>query len=268
MVTREKLVGLYVFIGLYVQKNVQRINVSTHQLFLAEAHSLFIVCFFMSKTQIIHIHGGTVFDTREKYYRYLQNDEYNPYENRLRWRDWLKNELGETCEVFLPSMPAKQDADYVAWKIWFEKLFSYITDGTIVLIGHSLGTIFLTKYLSENSFPKPITALHLVGSVFDGEGIEVEDIGNFALQPEKLPNVTQQINNIHLYHSRDDDCSPWKNVEKYVQHFPDAHVHAFQDRGHFTDSTFPELLEEIRKELSLAEEKYVHIGVVDVNLNI
>ncbi len=203
----------------------------------------------MPKTQIIHIHGGTVFETREKYYRYLENDTYNPYETRISWRDWLKSELPE-CDVFLPGMPASDDADYIAWKIWFEKLFPYLGDERIILIGHSLGTIFLVKYLSENTFPKPVTVLHLVGSVFDGEDIEVEDIGNFALQPEKLKNVVEQVKNIQLWHSSDDDCCPWKNVEKYMKYFPDAQLHKFENKGHFIDSTFPELFEQIKKEIS------------------
>ena len=204
----------------------------------------------MSKTQIIHIHGGTVFETREKYYCYLENDDYNPYEVRIRWRDWLKNELNESCDVFLPQMPAKNDADYKAWKIWFEKMFPYLGDNKIILIGHSLWTIFLAKYLSEQIKKKKIHSLHLVGSVFDGEGIEVEDIGNFALQSEELKNVIEQVENIHLHHSMDDDCCPWSNVEKYLSYFPNATLHRFENRGHFTDSTFPELLEQLKKEIN------------------
>jgi hypothetical protein len=59
-------------------------------------------------------------------------------------------------------MPAKQDADYIAWKIWFEKLFPFLQPENVILIGSSLGTIFLSKYLSENIFPRTIQSLHLV----------------------------------------------------------------------------------------------------------
>ncbi|NOZ43581.1 MAG: hypothetical protein GXP45_00120 [bacterium] len=69
-------------------------------------------------------------------------------------------------------MPNKQRADYHARKIWFEKLFPYINsskESKLILIGHSLGAIFLAKYLSENTFPKTIDQLHLISSVFDNE---------------------------------------------------------------------------------------------------
>lgn len=204
----------------------------------------------MAKTQIIFIHGGTVFETRDKYYRYLQNKEYNPFEVKKRWPEYLIEHLGEKVIFFSPQMPAKQDADYIAWKIWFEKLFPFLQPENVILIGSSLGTIFLSKYLSENIFPRTIQSLHLVWSVFDGEGIEVEDIGNFALQAEKIQNIDKQVKDIHLYHSRDDDVCPWHQVEKYMSYFWQAQLHEFADRGHFWQPEFPELLEQIQKEIS------------------
>ncbi len=204
----------------------------------------------MSKSQVIHIHGGNPFDSREQYYAYLQKEEFNPYEVKKRWSQWIAQELSDVAEVFLPSMPAKQDADYLAWKIWFEKLFPYLGNEKIILTGKSLGTIFLIKYLSENTFPKPIHTIHLVALVFDGEGIEDEGIANFILDPEKLQNVLQQVGKIHLWHSVDDPVCPWHHVEKYQQYFPDAILHQFEDRGHFGQSEFPELLVEIQKEIS------------------
>lgn len=204
----------------------------------------------MPKTQIVHIHGGNTFDSREQYYSYIKKQEFSLIqESETGWRNWIQQELIGTCEVILPSMPASDDADYVAWKIWFEKMFPYLGDNKIILIGHSLWTIFLAKYLSENIFPKPIYSLHLVGSVFDGEDITDEWMANFILQPEllsKIPHITQ---NIHLYHSVDDPICPWKNVEKYQTYFPDAQLHRFENRGHFLDMTFPELLEQLKKEI-------------------
>jgi hypothetical protein len=69
--------------------------------------------------------------------------------------------------MFIPEMPNSKNASYKARKIWFEKLFPYLNDEGIILIGLSLGTIFLLKYLTENTFPKTISQLHLVGTVPD-----------------------------------------------------------------------------------------------------
>lgn len=75
-------------------------------------------------------------------------------------------------------------------------------------------------------------------------------MANFILQPELLSKIPYITQNIHLYHSFDDPICPWKNVLKYQTYFPDAQLHSFENRGHFLDMTFPELLEQLKKEIS------------------
>ena len=203
----------------------------------------------MPKPQIIHIHGGNAFDSREQYLAYIKK-YYEPLKVRKRWYESLKSSLWESVDVYLPKMPAKDNADYDAWAIAFEKVFRFLSDGPVILIGNSLGTVFLTKYLSENTIPKQIQSLHLVALVFDGEGIADESMANFLIDPEKLPHVSEQVSSIHLYHSRDDRVCPWHNVEKYMSHFSDATLHEFSDRWHFTQEEFPELIEQLKKEIS------------------
>ena len=144
-------------------------------------------------------------------------------------------------------MSSSDNADYNAWKLWFEKLFPFVHDGKIIPIGHSLSTIFLAKYLSENWFPKPVHAIHFVGSVFDGEGIIDEGMANFILNPDNISIIENITKNIHLYHSVDDPVCPWRNVEKYQKHLPSAQLHRFEGRWHFLDATFPEIFEEIKQ---------------------
>jgi hypothetical protein len=50
-------------------------------------------------------------------------------------------------------MPNPMNARYNEWKILFKKIV-LLLDDNVILIGHSLGAIFLVKYLSENKFPK------------------------------------------------------------------------------------------------------------------
>ena len=87
------------------------------------------------KQQVLVIRGGETFDTREQFYDYLKNVEYDPYEKKRNRRDWLEWSLCENFDSFAPLMPNKQSADYFAWKIRFERLFPYIKeDKTIKLI--------------------------------------------------------------------------------------------------------------------------------------
>jgi predicted alpha/beta hydrolase family esterase len=150
--------------------------------------------------------------------------------------------------MFIPEMPNSKNASYKARKIWFEKLFPYLNDEGTILIGHSLGTIFLLKYLTENTFPKTISQLHLVGTILDEQEMpEFEDyLGDFAFDITTIPSITKQVKQVFIYHSKDDDCCPYSHAERLSAFLPDATLLTFTDRGHFRQADFPELLEKIR----------------------
>lgn len=200
------------------------------------------------KQQLIHIGGGEAFNSHKQYLSYLSNIPLWHMEDS-KFNPWYKNyELyldSDTYEVFSIPMPAKENAFYEAWKIWFERHFEFF-DKEIIVIGHSLGGLFLAKYLSENEFPKFIKQLHLVGAVYDDEN-DMEQLGDFKLSdfPGKL--LEKNMPEIHLYHSKDDDIVPISESEKYHAQIPGSHFHIFEDRYHFLDETFPELFENIKK---------------------
>ncbi|MDD3262915.1 MAG: alpha/beta hydrolase [Candidatus Absconditabacteria bacterium] len=146
----------------------------------------------------------------------------------------------------IPEMPCKQNANYVAWKIRFERHFLFLNNEDTILIGHSQGAVFLTKRLSENQFPKKVKQLHLVSSVFDDNNLDEETIGNFAFDPKNLGNITNQCEKIILYHSKDDDIVPFRHSEELKKHLPKATFFIFEDKGHFRQEEFPKLLENIK----------------------
>jgi predicted alpha/beta hydrolase family esterase len=63
-------------------------------------------------------------------------------------------------------MPNKQNAQYEEWKLVFEKIIDKL-DENFILIGHSLGAMFIVKYLSENTISKTIEKTLLLGTPFD-----------------------------------------------------------------------------------------------------
>lgn len=199
--------------------------------------------------QIIFIRGGEAFYTEEQFYNYLEKREYEPYKKQKSWRDWIGWALSESFEVFEPEMPNKQNAQYKAWKIWFEKLFPYLWDEKIILIGSSLGGIFLVKYLSENNFPKDVFQLHLVAPLFCDEWLKDEYAGDFALDTEKISWLEEKIWQIYFYFSEDDPILPFEQYFHYKKYFPASQIQIFQNRGHFSQPSLPELLENINKEL-------------------
>ena len=195
------------------------------------------------KSQIVLIHGGTTFETYEEYMEYLNSCEITL--EKLNRKDW-KDNLGEALpefEVIYPKMPNAKNARYEEWKIWFEKLFPLLRD-EVILVGHSLGGIFLTKYLSENDFPKKIKSVHLVVAPYDDVDCD-ESLADFALT-ESLEGLRKQAGEIYLYHSQDDTSVPYADVHKYKRNLPDATLVSFEDKGHFLQNDFHKLVGNIK----------------------
>jgi pimeloyl-ACP methyl ester carboxylesterase len=61
-----------------------------------------------------------------------------------------------------------------------------------------------------------------------------------------LKNVEKWVDKIFLYHSKDDPVVPFSHLAKFKAHLPKAEVSVFEDRAHFSQSEFPELLANIR----------------------
>jgi predicted alpha/beta hydrolase family esterase len=195
---------------------------------------------------IIIIHGGSTFDTYEEYFKYLESCKLTIEKiNQRDWKDTLALELKDReFEVVYPKMPNSKNARYPEWKLWFEKLFDLVND-EIILIGHSLGGIFLAKYLSENNFPKSITQLHLIAAPYDTETIK-DSLADFALL-KTVENIEEKVEKIFLYQSKDDTAVAYEDVIKYKRDLPKSELIVFEDRGHFTQEQFPELIENIIK---------------------
>ncbi len=194
------------------------------------------------KHQIFAIHGGNFSPTYEDYLEYLRNMEVTI--EKLRSSDWkhsLEERLGTDFEVILPRMPNSKNAKYLEWKIYFEKLIP-LMDPTVILIGHSLGGIFLAKYLSEEILPKQIRATFLVAAPFLPS--EFQRATDFILPPN-LERFAKQGGTIHFYHSEDDVIVPFSHMNQFQQALPQAHFTAFKDRGHFNGPEFPELVRDI-----------------------
>lgn len=197
------------------------------------------------KKQVVVIHGGDTFANNEAYLAFLKSFEVDLeyFKSKKGWKDTFSEELGSEYEVLRPMMPNKANAKYLEWKIWFEKLVPFLKDG-VVLVGHSLGGTFLAKFLSENDFPKKIRATFLIAPPFDGVDLN-ESLADFIL-PDSLARFGEQGGMISLYHSKDDPVVPFVDHGKYKKSLPRVHAVVFEDRQHFNQETFPELVLAIR----------------------
>lgn len=197
------------------------------------------------KQQVVAIHGGTSFDTHEDYIHSLKTREISSQKLQecREWRFYLSQALGDSYEVLVPKMPNPTNAHYEEWCLWLNRCIEFIQDDTI-LIGHSLGGIFLAKYLSEHVFPTRIKATIFVAAPYN-KTITFESLTDFAL-PQSLSKLKEQGGQIYLVHSKDDPVVGFAEVEKYSQVLTTAKKLIFDDKGHFHQESFPELVELIR----------------------
>jgi predicted alpha/beta hydrolase family esterase len=190
-------------------------------------------------SQILFIHGGD---------SYLSNDEYRENLMSLRidyerlkyskmWRSWIAEQLSDD-DVLTPSFPNSSNAQYDEWVIYFEKIIPFLKDG-YSLVGHSLGGMFLAKYLHTHVLPVKARDIVLIAARY-GES-DHDTSGSFLV--ESAVGVDRSADHIHLFHSKDDKVVEFESLALFASDIPPAVTHIFDDRGHFIQPTFPELLE-------------------------
>lgn len=188
--------------------------------------------------QVFIIHGGDSFSAYDTYIQSLHTRQidYERLKPQQKWKSWLVDQMPE-ADVLLPSFPNSDNAVYDEWAIYFEKLLPFFGND-VRLVGHSLGAMFLAKYMQQRPLKQKVGQLILLAGGYDDDSYE--DIGSFAVSSAtNLPNSAEEI---HLFHSKDDPVVPYAELAKYQSDLPNAIVHSFENKGHFLDATFPELL--------------------------
>lgn len=192
-----------------------------------------------SISQLVVIHGGNSYPSEESFLEYLRTSEVNPesFQPKRDWKSSLEEMLDGRYEFFAPRMPNAQNAHFTAWSIWFERMFPFLRDD-LTLVGHSLGGIFLVKFLAEKVMPVRVNKLILVAAPF----CQTQDIGDFTLSGHDVTQVQDQCKQICLFHSQDDQVVSIEEMRRYESLFPQAKTYIFSDRGHFNQQTFPEII--------------------------
>lgn len=188
--------------------------------------------------QILVIHGGETFDSHAGYMAFLQNAVVDPTKPSVKdWKANLANHTG--YEVIAPTMPCKLNAKYAEWEIWFKKYLPYIRPD-VILIGHSLGGLFLAKYLSENEFRPRIKATFLMAAPYFIE----ENAADFLL-PDNLELFSRQGGQIFIFHSVDDMVVPFTDSGLWRNRLPKAISINLKNMGHLNVERIPQLIHEL-----------------------
>lgn len=200
------------------------------------------------KPQILMIHGGMTFKNRKDYLIWLKNRSIT-FGKKKRWTiDYIDAKLGKKFEIIRPRMPLQENAAYEDWKIHFERYIPYIKNN-VILIGSSLGGIFLAQYLSENKFPKKILATYLVCPPYDDTCFTEDLVGGFKLKKD-LSLIEKNCKDVTLMFSKDDDDVPVGHAEKYRAKLKKAKIIIYKSKnGHFNVSKFPEIVNMIKEDI-------------------
>src|SRR3989344_3374819 len=200
------------------------------------------------KTQILMIHGGMTFKTQKDYLKFLKTRNIS-LEKKIRWADdYLDKKLGKDFDIIRPRMPLQDNAKYEDWKIYFERFIPYLKN-KFILIGCSLGRIFLSKYLSENKLPKKALSVYLVCPPYDDTLIGEDLAGGFNLKSD-ISLLEKNCKNLYLFFSKDDDCVPVSHADKYAKKLTNANIVIYNSKnGHFNITEFPEIVKMIKNDI-------------------
>ena len=188
------------------------------------------------------------FKNKKDYLCFLKTKKIS-IEEKLRWTDdFLKKNLGKNFKIIKPRMPGADNAKYNEWKIHFERHFPHLKNN-LILIGSSLGGIFLAKYLSENKFPKKILSAYIICPPFD-DTVKNEDLaGGFKLK-SNLSLLEKNSQNLYLMFSKNDDVVPISHTDKYRKKLKNANIIIYKNKnGHFKISEFPEIIKMIKADV-------------------
>ncbi len=199
------------------------------------------------KTQILLVHGGMTFKNRKDYLHYLKTRKIKTYKKPM-WESKLDKQLGKNFEIIRPRMPLSENAKYEDWKIHFERHIPHLKNG-VILMGVSLGGIFLAKYLSENKFPKKILSTYLVAPPFDNTVSGEDLVGGFKLKSD-LSKLEKSSKNLYLLFSKKDNVIPIDHAIKYGAKLENTIIIIYHNiKGHFGIQTFPEIAKMIKEDV-------------------
>lgn len=192
--------------------------------------------------QVLIFHGGHSFSTPEEYLQDIKSVqiEYERLKYSKKWSGWIAENL-PGHDVLTPTFPNGSNAQYDEWVIYFEKIVPFLKD-EFYLIGHSLGAMFLAKYLHTNVLPVKARQIILIAPRY-GESPD-ESSGSFLV--ESAEGFDRSAHEVHLFHSKDDAVVDYESMSLFAADIPTAIVHSFDGRGHFNGPTFPEILELVK----------------------
>jgi predicted alpha/beta hydrolase family esterase len=179
---------------------------------------------------------------KKKQVLFFQGAGEGAYEEDRELVKSLQDRLGTEYNVRYPKMPEEEDQGYEAWKAQISKELAAL-DNKVILVGHSVGSSMLLKYLSEENVENSIAGIFLIAAPYWGAG--GWQVDGFNLDEGRASNLLKGLP-IFFYHSRDDEIVPFTHLALHAEKFPQAIVREFDGRGHQFDNELSEVAVDIK----------------------
>lgn len=160
------------------------------------------------------------------------------------WMPWTKRELEKRgIKTETPLMPEPWTPDYDKFKAEFEK---YEVDENSVLIGHSCGTTFLTRWLGESK--QRVAKLILVAPWCIAD--EKSDSARIEYYEHPIDEgIKERVGEIIIFTADDEEEDGKRSAEIFHEKLG-GEVVELTDHGHYTmgdmgTEEFPELIEAV-----------------------
>ncbi len=168
-----------------------------------------------------------------------------PEEN---WFPWLKQELEKIgCTTIVPQFPTPQNQTLENWFTIFSQYERHFNENTI-LIGHSLGGVFLLRVLEK--YHHKIKAALLVGTpigILPIKNYEGDKL--FLAKPFNWEKIRKSCDTFFVYHSNNDPYVCVENGEELAKQLH-TKLTFVENAGHFNKAAgylkFEDLLRKIK----------------------
>jgi len=173
------------------------------------------------------------------FFAHSAGPQYGPGKGSYDLVKYLKSKLPKRYQILFPIIEKPNSPAYDKFKKMFKLTFGKITE-PIILVGHSLGSSTLLKYLSEEKPDVSILGLFLISTPYWKSNMK-----EFQLK-ENFQTSLKDIPKVFLYHSIDDTEVPIDNLEFYENAFKTAAVHKLKGNEHTFPQGLPQLVSDIK----------------------
>lgn len=161
----------------------------------------------------------------------------NPQEH---WFPWLKQELTNIkIQTEIPELP---DSAHPNINKWLTKASSFKTNPDTILIGHSLGAVFILRMLERGHKAK---AVYLVAPFLNDLKWDVLKDSIFFADNFDWTLIKKQCHHFEVFASNDDPYVSIENVNEVAKNLG-VENQILDGKKHFNIKEFPYLLERIK----------------------